>query len=289
MAAFYNQATLSYNGSVAVSNITTGEIIETLSAAKEAVTDTYTTGSDTVFAVSLVNSGTADFTGLTLTDNLGEYSYGDPAAEAVPLTYREGSAKYYINGVQQAEPTVTSSAPLVISGITVPAGGSTMILYEAEVNRFAPFGEGASITNTAEISGVAKAILASASTTITPESGASLTIAKSLSPAEVAENGEVTYTFIIQNSGSVPVTADDSVVFTDVFAPVLDITSVTFNGTDWSEGTNYNYVPASGTFTVPEGQITVPAAEYTQNPDTGEWNVQPGAAVLVITGNITVQ
>ena len=289
MAAFYNQATLSYNGSVAVSNITTGEIIETLSAAKEAVTDTYTTGSDTVFAVSLVNSGTADFTGLTLTDNLGEYSYGDPAAEAVPLTYREGSAKYSINGVQQAEPTVTSSAPLVISGITVPAGGSTMILYEAEVNRFAPFGEGASITNTAEISGVAKAILASASTTITPESGASLTIAKSLSPAEVAENGEVTYTFIIQNSGSVPVTADDSVVFTDVFDPVLDITSVTFNGTDWSEGTNYNYVPASGTFTVPEGQITVHAAEYTQNPDTGEWNVQPGAAVLVITGNITVQ
>ena len=48
MAAFYNQATLSYNGSVAVSNITTGEIIETLSATKEAVTDTYTTGSDTV-------------------------------------------------------------------------------------------------------------------------------------------------------------------------------------------------------------------------------------------------
>ena len=89
MAAFYNQATLSYNGSVAVSNITTGEIIETLSATKEAVTDTYTTGSDTVFAVSLVNSGSADFVGLTLTDNLGEYSYGDPAAEAVPLTSKK--------------------------------------------------------------------------------------------------------------------------------------------------------------------------------------------------------
>ena len=235
----------------------------------------------------LLENGTNELEVLEFT--LGEYSYGDPAAEAVPLTYREGSVKYYINGVQQAEPTVSETEPLTITGLTVPAGGSTMILYEASVNRFAPYGDDASITNTVEVSGAARAVLATASTTITPESGASLTIAKSLSPAEVAENGEVTYTFIIQNSGSVPVTADDCVVFTDVFDPVLDITSVTFNGTEWTEGTNYNYVPATGTFTVPEGQITVPAAEYTQNPDTGEWSIQPGAAVLVITGNITVQ
>ena len=41
MATFYNQATLSYNGNTTTSNITTGELVEILSATKTAVTDTY--------------------------------------------------------------------------------------------------------------------------------------------------------------------------------------------------------------------------------------------------------
>lgn len=41
MAAFYNQATLSYNGNTTTSNITTGEILEVLSATKTALRDTY--------------------------------------------------------------------------------------------------------------------------------------------------------------------------------------------------------------------------------------------------------
>ena len=39
MATFYNQATLSYNGTVASSNITSGEILEVLSVEKSAVSD----------------------------------------------------------------------------------------------------------------------------------------------------------------------------------------------------------------------------------------------------------
>ena len=46
MAIFYNQATLSYNGGTVNSNITSGEIIEVLSATKTAVTDVYSDGSD---------------------------------------------------------------------------------------------------------------------------------------------------------------------------------------------------------------------------------------------------
>ena len=71
MATFYNQATLSYNGNVTVSNITTGEILDTVSATKTPLTETYTQGPDSTYAVSVLNTGTADLTGLTVTDDLG--------------------------------------------------------------------------------------------------------------------------------------------------------------------------------------------------------------------------
>ena len=42
MARFTNVATLSYNGGAAESNVVTGEILETLSAGKTAMSDDYT-------------------------------------------------------------------------------------------------------------------------------------------------------------------------------------------------------------------------------------------------------
>lgn len=286
MATFYNQATLSYNGNVTVSNITAGEILDTVSAAKTALTDTYTQGSDKAFTISILNTGQTDLTGLTVTDDLGEYSFGDPAQELVPLTYTEGSAKLFVNGVLQAAPTVASAQPLTFTGISIPAGGSAIIMYEAEVNQYAPFGADAGITNTAEVTGAGGSVLASASATITPEEGAELAISKSLSPVTVSGGGEVTYTFVIQNSGSTAVETTDNVVFTDVFEPALDISSVTYNGAPWTEGTNYTYDEATGQFTVPAGQITVPAATYSQSREGGAWSVQPGTSTIVITGNI---
>ena len=41
MAIFTNQATLSYNNTTTTSNIVTGEIVEVLSAAKNALDDDY--------------------------------------------------------------------------------------------------------------------------------------------------------------------------------------------------------------------------------------------------------
>ncbi len=286
MATFYNQATLSYNGNVTVSNITAGEILDVVSASKTPLTETYSQGADIAYAISVLNTGTTDLTGLTVTDDLGSYSFGDPASELVPLTYVENSVKLFVNGTLQAAPTVSTADGLTFSGISVPAGGSAIIMYEAAVNQYAPFGTGASITNTAEVNGNGKAVLATASATVTPEEGAELTITKSLSPVTVSGSGELTYTFVIQNSGSAPVTETDSVIFTDVFEPALDITSVTYNGAPWAEGTNYTYDEITGQFTTPEGQITVPAAEFVQDPDTGAWSVQAGTSTIVITGNI---
>ncbi len=286
MASFFNQATLSYNGTVTSSNITTGEILEVLSATKTAVTNTYNTGDEIVFAVNIVNSGSASLNGLTMTDDLGAYSFGEPPAQAVPLTYTEGSVRYFVNGIPQPAPAVASVYPLTFTGLSVPAGGNAALIYAARVNEYAPLGEDASVTNTAEINGTGITAV-SAFESITPTDGAVLTISKSLSPVAVEENGSVTYTFTIQNSGSEAAGAADDVIFTDTFTPVLTGLSVSFNGTPWSQGTDYSYDEASGAFSSLPGQITVPAASFSQDPDTGVWSVQPGISTLTITGNIS--
>ncbi|MBR2283265.1 MAG: hypothetical protein IJ874_02445 [Ruminococcus sp.] len=288
MAIFYNQATISLNGVVTGSNIITGEIEEVLSVSKNAVMESYTPGSSIVYAVSIVNSGNTAYTDLTLTDDLGSYAVeqpeGEPELDVVPLTFEEGTVSLYINGVRQAAPVVTSTEPLTITGIDIPAEGNAVILYAARANTFAPLGENASITNTAEVSGNGIGTPLTASAEAVHDSTADLAISKSLTPSTVPENGELTYTFIIQNFGSSAVTEDDSVIFRDVFDPVLDITEVTFNGEPITAGTGYTYSTADGIFTSLEGQITVPAAEYTQDPATGAWSVQPGTSTLVITG-----
>lgn len=284
MATFYNQATLSYNGNVASSNITTGNIREVITAEKSAVINTYTPDNDVVFIISIVNSGSTDISDVTVTDNLGEYEFGDPAQSVVPLTYEEGSVTYYVNGVQQADPEITSASPLTITGLSIPAGGNALVIYAARPNQFAPLAADGSITNTAVISGAGSEDV-TVSETITPSASADLAISKSLSPTEVEENGAVTYTFIIQNFGNTEAGAADDVIFRDTFAPALTSLAAQYNGAAWAEGTNYTYDEATGEFESLPGQITIPAAEFVQDA-SGAWSVQPGVRTLTITGNI---
>lgn len=282
MATFFNQATLSYNGNVVNSNITTGELLEVLSATKTAVVDTYSRNSEVTYIINIVNSGSIAYNNLTVTDDLGAYTFG--AAELVPLDYVDGSVRYFVNGVLQPVPAVTMGAPLVITGINVPAGGVATVVYAAETNSFAPLGDTASIVNTAVVSGIGISDI-TVTETITPENTADLTISKSLNPTTVTENGQLTYTFVIQNTGSEAVVVTDNAIVTDTFNPALNITGVTFNGTAWTSPANYTYSEATGAFATNAGQITVPAATYTQNPD-GTWTIQPGVSVLTVTGTI---
>lgn len=283
MATFTNQATLTYNGNTVTSNIATGEIIEVLSATKTAVIDTYSQNSRITYVIQIVNSGTTAFNGITLNDNLGAYTFG--VSTLIPLDYVDNSVRYYINGVLQTAPLVSADAGLSISGISVPAGGNATIIYVVETNQYAPLGTTDSITNTAVLSGSGFSEI-SVSETVTPVSEAVLSITKTLSPTMVAENGRLTYTFTIQNTGNVSITTTDSVTITDTFDPILTDIVVTFNGTDWVENTNYTYSETSGEFATTQGQITVPAATYTQNPLTGAWGIEPGVSILTVAGTI---
>ncbi len=282
MAVFTNVATLTYNGNTTNSNIVTGEITRVLTANKVAINDTYTANDDITYFINTINSGTTDITGLTVTDNLGSYTLEDETL--VPLTFTDGSIRYFVNGVLQAEPTVEAGPPLVISGIRVPAGGNAAIIYEVNANSFAPLGEDGTITNEAVISGAGLTPV-TVSETVSVRDEIDLRITKALSPTVVTENGEITYTFTIQNFGNQPAVATDDIVMTDVFDPILDITSVTFNGSNWTENVNYTYNEATGEFATIEGQITVPAATFTQNPD-GSFTVTPGVATLIVVGTV---
>ena len=283
MATFTNQATLRYNGNVVNSNITTGELLEVLSATKTAVIDSYTQGSNVTYVINIVNSGTITFTGISITDNLGAYPLGTETY--VPLDYVEGSTQYYLNGVLQATPVIVAGPPLVISGITVPANGVATIIYVASANQYAPLNLDGTITNSAVISGGGVTDI-TVTETITAESGARLTISKSICPTTVTENGRLTYTFVVQNLGNMPAVATDNVSITDTFNPILTGLTVTLNDVVWAEGVNYTYSETTGEFATIPSQITVPAATYTQDPVTGEWLIDPGIAVLTVTGTV---
>ncbi|MBQ4515957.1 MAG: hypothetical protein II978_04105 [Clostridia bacterium] len=284
MPTFYNQATLSYNGNVTNSNIVTGELVDVLSSTKTAISESYRPDDVVTYVISIVNSGVTAFTGLTVSDDLGAYEFG--ASTLVPLEYVDGSVRYFIDGVPQAAPGVVAGPPLVFSGITVPAGGNALIVYQARANEFAPAGEGGTITNTATISGVGLSTPIIVEETISSNGDALLTITKSLSPESVAENGTLTYTFVIQNTGNTPIVATDNAIVTDTFNPILNPITVTFNDTVWTEPANYTYNAATGEFATNAGQITVPAATYEQNPVTGVWEVTPGVSVLRVTGTV---
>ena len=284
MAIFSNQATLTYNGSTTNSNIVYGELLEVLSATKTAVEGTYLPGELATYVITLRNTGSTSLTGLTVTDDLGGYPFG--TGTLYPLTYEANSILYYANGILQTTPAVTAGPPLGITGITVPAGGDTVIIYQARVNSFASPEAGGTIVNTVTIAGGGLVTPVTATETVDAQSEPALTITKSISPSQVVDNQQITYTFLIQNSGTTPVVATDNAVVTDTFDPVLSNLIVAFNGTAWTQGVQYNYTPTTGLFSTNPGQITVPAATVTQNPATGEYTVTPGTATLTVIGTV---
>ena len=223
--------------------------------------DTYTADDTVTYIVSIINSGSTAFGGLTVTDDLGGYTFGTDTV--YPLSYVDGSIRYYINGALQPSPAAVAGPPLTVSGISVPAGGNATIVYETAITQFAPLATGDTVTNTATLAGGGISTPPTASETIRTASTSNLTITKSINPQTVTENSRVTYTFVIQNTGNTEVIATDNAIVTDTFNPILTDIAVSFNGTAWTAPANYTY-----------------------DEVTGAWVVTPGVSTLTVTGTI---
>lgn len=284
MAIFSNQATLTYNGNTTNSNIAFGEILDVVAATKTAIEGTYTPGALVTYVITLRNTGNSALTDLTVTDDLGAYEF--EGETVYPLTYQEGSAALFVDGVPQAAPAVTAGPPLVVTGINIPGGGDGVLVYQARANEFANPAADGTIVNTVTVTGDGINAPITATETVTADAEAALTISKSITPTQVVDNDRVTYTFVIQNTGNEAVEATDDAAITDTFNPILTDLVVTFNGVTWTEGVEYNYEEATGLFTTVPGQITVPAATYTRDPETGAFIGNPGIVTLVVTGTI---
>ena len=283
MATFSNRATLSYGGRTVDSNTVTGTFLQTLSIIKTALSGTYAAGDTVTYVVTLSNAGATPLNGLTLTDNLGAFDFN--GTTLYPLAPVAGAILYYVDGVLQPALTPVQTQPLVLQGITVPAGGNAIIVYETEVTDVAALDVDAGITNTATVSGGGLLEPLSDSATVTTADAPLLTITKALSPVAVPENGTLTYTFVIQNFGNTAAVATDDVVVTDNFDPILENLTVTLDGTVLAEGTGYTYNAATGAFSSAPSVITVPAATFVRNDD-GTIAVTPGEAVLTVSGTI---
>ena len=284
MAIFSNQATLTYNGNTTNSNTVYGELLEVLTATKTAVEGAYIPGDRLTYVVTLRNTGSTALTNLTVTDDLGGYPFG--TGTVYPLTYVADSVQVFAGGIPQAAPAVTAGPPLVLSGIQVPAGSDTVIVYQALANNYASPAADGTIVNTVTITGGGLATPVTATETVNANTAPALTITKAISPTQVVDNQQITYTFVIQNTGNSPVVATDNAVITDTFDPILSNLAVTFDGAAWSQGIQYNYTPTTGLFATVPGQITVPAATYTQDPVTGEFILIPGTVTLTVAGTV---
>lgn len=283
MANFTNTATVSYSGGSVNSNTVFGTIRDELTAVKTAVNESYTVGDRMTYIISLVSSGGCGFTDLSLTDDLGAYYSG--SARLTPLSYNSGTVRYYVNGILKDPPSVLQGQNLMFTGISVPADGNALIIYEATVTRYAQVNDGGVITNTVTVCGDGVSRRITASSAVRANTSPVLTVSKAVCPSVVSARGSVTYTFTIQNSGNREAEADDDVILTDAFEPRLNITSVTFNGAQWRSPENYTYSAVTGEFSTVSGQITVPAASYDTDTDGG-LIITPGVSTLVINGTL---
>ena len=286
MPTFTNQALLSYNGIIYPSNVVTGEITEALSMTKTALSSDYSACGRIAYAISILNSGSTTLSNLVLTDDLGAYSFS--GSTLTPLDVDALSVRYYINGALQPQGTVTVSEgpPLTISNISVPGNGNVLIVYEAVPNQFAPLFSGAAINNTAILTGSSLQSPVSAEETVPVLEQPQLSITKFLSPAVVPEDGQLTYTFFIQNTGNADIPATDDLILTDTFNPRLFNITVTADGVVWTEGIQYTYNESTGVFTTLPGALPVEGATYTRDEESGAWAVSPGTVTLTVSGTV---
>lgn len=276
-----NQASIRYRygetEAAAVSNIASTTLAQPLSVTKTSLETAYREGDELTYILTVTNGGTAALNDVTVTDSLGTFTEG--TVTATPLTFIP-DALLFINGVNNGvitpeveEDSITFTLP------ALAAEATALIVYKVRVNEFAPLTAESQITNTvtADAEGVTES--ATASYTITAEEYADVSIFKSMT----ADGETITYTFDITNRGNAPA---ENIVLTDAFDPAPTSITVSIDGTV-IPATEYTYT--GGVLTLPNATgepLSLPAAEITEDPVTGEITVTPSRLTVTVIGTL---
>lgn len=279
MKTFTNEATVNYNGITLNSNEVTGFILDQIIITKVAVKNVYSENENIVYIVTARNTTSKDIGGLSLKDDLGMYK--DGYKYRVPLTYVDETLKYYVNGELVCKKTPFSKSPFMVTGLTIPAGGNIVLVYETHINEYAKLGEKDYITNTAEIFNYEYNV--ECQETVRTANVPILSIIKSLNPTFIKKDREITYTFIIENRGNTKAGKDADIVLEDTFNPQLKNIKVTLNNQCLTFKKDYDYNAVTGEFKTTKGLITVPSAQFKTDLQ-GRTVVKPGKTVVQVTG-----
>ena len=287
LAIIENYATVRYtsNGveATAVSNLAEISLESSVSIFKTPLSDVYGDDSVLTYILTIQNTSGATLTNVRVEDNLGSFLFN--AMELTPLTYA-GDAILLINGQSsEALLTVDSSSPsaLVFTISSLPVGATANIVYNAQVNEFAPLDTASTIINTATLSADAECAQGTATSTVTAESGARLSVLKQMTPNPVICGETLTYSIRIYNYGNAPA---ENLQVIDEFDPAPANITVTRNGV-LVPAADYTY--EGGVLTVPAlatSGDTIPAATFTRDPVTGVVSVIPGLVEYVVSGTI---
>ena len=287
MATIENFATVRYtsNGVTAtrVSNLAEVALESSVILTKTPLSSVYVENDTLTYILGIQNTSGAALTNVRIEDDLGTFPF--EGGELTPLTYAS-NAILLINGQNStAQLTVdsTTQGSLIFTIASLPAGATANIVYNAQINEFAPLDLNSTIVNTATLSADADCAEGSASATVTAESGANISVLKQMSPNPVVCGDTLTYSIRIYNYGNV---AAENVQITDVFDPAPENIIVTRNGVPFP-ATDFTY--ENGVLTLPADTATadtVPPATFFRNPQTGEVTVTPGLVEYIITGTI---
>ena len=268
-----NQAQLTYDGSaVILSNQTNTTLVDTntMEMTKTAVDTSIQAGSDAVYVVRLVNTGTNNLTGVSITDDLGEDE----------LTYVNGTAQFYLNGDPVTGTATPGSGNVVFATTeTLEPGDNLIVVYAASTDD----DQTESVTNTVTATATAdcssrEVVTATAEETITIEPEANVSIFKSADKDSVSSGDTLTYTFTLMNTGSAPAT---NVKFTDELPPEFTVQSVSYN----TGGGNVPIGPSD--YTIVGNTLTVPSESSSLSGTIPAATAQgPGILTLTVTGTI---
>jgi len=288
MPTIENYATVNYtsNGVAAtkVSNLAETQLESSVSFTKATVGDVYGDESVITYILTINNTSSTVLNNISITDNLGTFT--ENTMELTPLTYAP-PALILVNGNDMSNQlTVDSSnsGSIIFSFPSIAPGSTANIIYRAAVNEYAPLSENSTIVNTATLTSDSECANGIAEATVTAALEANVSVFKQMSPNPVTCGDMVTYTIRVYNYGNI---AAENVQLVDAFDPTPTNITVSQDGT-LIPAAAYTY--ENGVLTVPSAvtqtPITVPAATYTRDPDTGIVSVNPGVVEFVITGTI---